>query len=225
VIEVELEDAYDLGGEMFRWEVATAVAGWRLGINPFNQPNVESAKVQARKMVAEYQEKGELPEPEPTVEEDDISIYSSQEAGGLNEVIEGFLSQTRPGDYVALQAYVPPADETTEALQRLRMLLRDWHKVATTLGYGPRFLHSTGQLHKGDGGNGLFVQFTVEHERDAGIPDEAGAPGSSLSFGVLEKAQALGDRQALLEAGRRVIRVHLGGDVGGGLERVMEVLS
>jgi transaldolase/glucose-6-phosphate isomerase len=225
VIEIELEDAYDLGGEMFRWEVATAVAGWRLGINPFDQPNVESAKVQARKMVAEYQEKGELPEPEPTVEEDGISVYSSQEAGGLNEAIEGFLSQTRPGDYVALQAYVPPADETTEALQRLRMLLRDRHKVATTLGYGPRFLHSTGQLHKGDGGNGMFVQFTVEHERDAEIPDEAGAPESSLSFGVLEEAQALGDRQALLEVGRRVIRVHLGGAVNGGLERVMEVLS
>ncbi|MCA1738499.1 MAG: glucose-6-phosphate isomerase, partial [Actinobacteria bacterium] len=225
VIEIELEDAYDLGGEMFRWEVATAVAGWRLGINPFDQPNVESAKVQARKMVAEYQEKGELPEPEPTVEEDGISVYSSQEAGGLNEAIEGFLSQTRPGDYVALQAYVPLADETTEALQRLRMLLRDRHKVATTLGYGPRFLHSTGQLHKGDGGNGMFVQFTVEHERDAGIPDEAGAPESSLSFGVLEEAQALGDRQALLEVGRRVIRVHLGGAVNGGLERVMEVLS
>ncbi len=225
VIEVQLENAYDLGGEMFRWEVATAIAGWRLGINPFDQPNVESAKIQATKMVAEYQKKGELPELEPTVVDGDMSIYSPGSAATAAEAIEGFLSQTRPGDYVALQAYLPPSDETTAALQRLRVRLRDRLKVATTLGYGPRFLHSTGQLHKGDGGNGLFVQFTAGHTRDAPIPDEAGRSDSSLDFGVLEAAQALGDRQALLDANRRVIRVYLDGDVTGGLERLVEIVS
>ena len=222
VIEVELEDAYDLGGEMFRWEVATAVAGWRLGINPFDQPNVESAKVQARNMVAEYQEKGELPEPEPTVEEDGISVYSSSGAASVDEALEGFFAQAQPGDYVTLQAYLPPSDETTGILQRMRVRLMHRLVVATTSGYGPRFLHSTGQLHKGDGGNGLFVQITADHERDADIPDEAGAPESSLSFGVLIGAQALGDRQALLDAGRRVIRLHLSRDVSGGLDRLAD---
>ena len=224
VIEVELEDAYDLGGEMFRWEVATAIAGWRLRINPFDQPNVESSKVQARKMVAEYQEKGELPEPEPTVEEDGISVYSSEEAASVDEALEEFLAQARPGDYVAVQAYLPPSDETTVVLQRMRAHLMDRLGVTSTSGYGPRFLHSTGQLHKGDGGNGLFVQITASHKRDADIPDEAGAPESSLSFGALIDAQALGDRQALLDAGRRVIRVDLGGDLTGGLGRLLEGL-
>ena len=225
VVEISLDDPYELGGEMLRWEVATAIAGERLGINPFDQPNVESAKVQARNMVAEYQEKGELPELEPTVEEGGMAVYSPEGAASVDEALEKFFGQARPGDYVALQAYLPPSDETTEALQGLRVRLRDRLKVATTLGYGPRFLHSTGQLHKGDGGNGLFVQLTAGHGRDAEIPDEAGTPGSSLSFGVLVDAQALGDRQALLDAGRRVIRLDLGLDVAGGLGRITEALS
>jgi len=225
VIEVQLDDAYDLGGEMLRWEVATAVAGWRLGINPFDQPNVESAKTQARKMVAEYAEKGELPEPTPTVEEGALTVYAPEEAASVEAALDNFLSQATSGDYVALQAYLPPTDETTAALQEMRVRLRGRLGVATTSGYGPRFLHSTGQLHKGDGGNGLFVQFTADNARDADIPDEAGAPESSLSFGVLEEAQALGDRQALLDADRRVIRIHLGNDVAGGLKLLTELLS
>jgi transaldolase/glucose-6-phosphate isomerase len=225
VVEIELDDAYDLGAEMFRWEVATAVAGWRLGINPFDQPNVESAKVQARKMVAEYREKGELPEPEPTVREGGITAYSADAADSVKEALEGFFAQARPGDYVALHAYLPPSEKTTGALQGLRVRLRDRLRLAVTVGYGPRFLHSTGQLHKGDAGNGLFVQLTASHERDAPIPDEAGRPGSSLTFGVLEKAQALGDRQALLDVGRRVIRLHLGSDMDGGLSELAAMVS
>jgi hypothetical protein len=225
VVEIVLGDAYELGAEMFRWEVATAIAGRILGINPFDQPNVESAKIQARNMVAEYREKGELPEPEPTVREGGITVYSADAANGLDEALGAFFAQARPGDYVSVQAYLPPSDGTTEALQRLRVHLRDRLKVATNLGYGPRFLHSTGQLHKGDGGNGLFVQITADHPRDADIPDEAGKPDSYLTFGVLIDAQALGDRQALLDARRRVIRVHLGGDdVAGGLDRLAEAL-
>lgn len=225
VVEILLDDPYDLGGEMFRWEVATAVAGWRLGINPFDQPNVESAKVQARKMVAEYQEKGELPEPEPTVEEGGMAVYSAGKAAGVEEALEEFLGQVRSGDYVSLQAYLPPLDETTEVLQGMRIRLRERLKLATTSGYGPRFLHSTGQLHKGDGGNGLFVQFTSDPGEDAPIPDEAGETEATLTFGVLEAAQALGDRQALLDVDRRVIRFHLGEDPTGGLKRLTELLA
>ena len=220
VIEVLLDDPYDLGGEMFRWEVATAVAGWRLGINPFDQPNVESAKIQARKMVDEYKEKGELPEPEPTVEADGMAVYSAGEATGVDEALEEFLGQSRSGDYVSLQAYLPPSEETTEVLQGMRVRLRERLKLATTSGYGPRFLHSTGQLHKGDGGNGLFIQFTADPGAEVPIPDEAGENDATLTFGILEAAQALGDRQALLDVDRRVIRLHLGADVNGGLNKL-----
>jgi hypothetical protein len=126
---------------------------------------------------------------------------------------------------VAIQAYVTPDNETDNALRALRTRLRNRYKLATTVGYGPRFLHSTGQLHKGDGGNGLFIQFTADTTEDAPIPDEAGAPSSSISFGVLKMAQALGDGQALLDAGRPVIRFHLGLDVANGLKELAETLA
>jgi hypothetical protein len=206
VVRLALRDPYDLGGQFFLWEMATAVAGHLLGINPFDQPNVESAKVLARRMVAEYKEKGTL----PTVEAAPLTAAA----------LDGFLARAKAGDYVALQAYLQPTPETDAALAALRLRLRDRYRLATTVGYGPRFLHSTGQLHKGDGGNGLFVQFTADDAQDAPIPDEAGSSASSITFGVLKAAQALGDRQALLDAGRRVIRFHLGSDVVGGLKRL-----
>jgi hypothetical protein len=162
-------------------------------------------------MVAEYTEKGALPKGES----------KPLTAEALNR----FLSQAGHGDYVALQAYVQPTAETDAALLALRTRLRNQFKLATTVGYGPRFLHSTGQLHKGDGGNGLFVQFTADDLRDAAIPDEAGFPESSITFGVLKAAQALGDGQALLDAGRRVIHFHLGNDVVGGLKRLAEAVA
>ena len=220
VVRLEVRNPYELGAEMFRWMLATAVAGHLLGINPFDQPNVESAKVLAREMVAEYQQKGELPQPEPTLRDGGITVYGSGEAASAEEALEDFLSGTRSGDYVALQAYVNPTRHTSDALQELRLRVRDRLGVATTAGYGPRFLHSTGQLHKGDGGGGLFVQITTDPPEDAPIPDEAGDEQSSLTFGALIAAQALGDRQALMDAGRRVIRFHLGGDVAGGLRRL-----
>jgi transaldolase/glucose-6-phosphate isomerase len=210
VVRFGLHDAYDLGGQFFLWEFATAVAGHRLGINPFDQPNVESAKVQARKMIAAYKEKGALP-----------PVKSAPLAA---EALSEFLAQARPGDYISLQAYVQPTPETGTALVELRLKLRDKLHLATTVGYGPRFLHSTGQLHKGDGGNGLFIQFTHDPPRDAGIPDEVGKQESSMTFGVLIAAQSLGDRQALLDNGRRVIRFHLGDDVVGGLKKLSEAL-
>jgi transaldolase/glucose-6-phosphate isomerase len=210
VVRLNLHDPYDLGGQFFLWEIATAVAGHRLGINPFDQPNVEAAKVLARRMVAEYTEKGALP--------------SSESAPLTAEALNGFLSQAQPGDYIALQVYLQPTAATDAALLRLRTRLRDQFRLATTVGYGPRFLHSTGQLHKGDAGRGLFIQFTAEDLRDAPIPDEAGSPDSSITFGVLKAAQALGDQQALLVAGRRVIRFYLGTDVADGLRRLSEAL-
>lgn len=222
LLRLHLHDRYDLGGQFFLWELATAVAGWALDIHPFNQPNVESAKDRAREMVSAYQEAGELPSEAPDLRGAGIAVYGDVEADHPAAALGAFLDKARPGDYVALQAFLPPSDETTEALRELRVTLRDQTRLATTLGYGPRFLHSTGQLHKGDGGHGLFIQFTADHEEDAEIPDEASASAGSITFGVLIHAQALGDRQALLDAGRRVIRFHLEGEVPVQIRRVRQ---
>jgi hypothetical protein len=191
IFEIVLNDTYDLGGQYFLWEMATAVAGHSLGIHPFNQPNVEAAKVLAKKMEQAYVETGELPKGET------FPVGAGQ--------LKDFLSRAKPGDYIALQTYIKPESETSTALQALRTRMQKKLKTATTVGYGPRFLHSTGQLHKGDRGNGLFIQFISPPDEDAGIPDEAGREESSITFGILKQAQALGDAQALREAGRRVI--------------------
>jgi transaldolase/glucose-6-phosphate isomerase len=211
VVRLPLHDVYDLGAQFFVWEMATAVAGHVMGINPFDQPNVEATKSLARQIVAEFTATGNLP-----------SGVSSPVTG---ETLREFVAQAQPGDYVALQAYLQPSQQTQSALQALRIRLRDRFRLATTVGYGPRFLHSTGQLHKGDAGRGLFVQFTADDLRDVDIPDEAGSPGSSITFGVLKAAEALGDQQALLNAGRRVLRLHLGTHVVAGLFRLTEALS
>ena len=217
VIRLNLADTYSLGEQMFLWEMAVAVAGYRLGIHPFNQPNVEASKVQSRRMVERYQEEGELPEGETSPL--------------TPKALHGFLAQAPAAGspapsshhpYIALQAYVQPTVRTDAALLALRTQLRDRYGLATTVGYGPSFLHSIGQLYKGDAGEGLFVQFTADAAQDADIPDEAGGTESGISFGVLESAQALGDRQAMEDAGRRVIRFHLDEDVIGGLDRLAE---
>jgi transaldolase/glucose-6-phosphate isomerase len=224
VVQLGLRDLYDVGAQIFLWEMATAVAGHRLGINPFDQPNVEAAKKQARQVMADYRAHGALPTEAPTLVRDGIAVYAAAPAGGLAghtpaAALDDFLAQARPGDYVALHAYVQPTLATDTALQALRLRLRDRLHLATTLGYGPRFLHSTGQLHKGDANRGLFIQITADSRRDVPIPDEAGRPESSITFGVLKMAQALGDRRALQEAGRRVIRFHLD-DVVDGLDHL-----
>lgn len=206
VVTITLKDPYDLGEQFFLWEMATVIAGAQIGINPFDQPDVEAAKVLARKIVKAYMEKGELPA------EKTIPI--------TGEALNQFLAQAKPGDYVAIQAYVNPTSETVAALERLRHRLRDRLKLATTLGYGPRFLHSTGQLHKGDSGNGLFIQLTADVVRDVPIPDEAGRPEAGMTFGVLKKAQAIGDAQALKNAGRRVICFNLGKNAHENLDKL-----
>ncbi len=220
VVHLEIEDRYDLGGQFFLWEMATAVAGHILGINPFNQSNVESAKVLARQMVATYQEQGKLPELQPVLRDGRINVYADFQTDNLSGALKSFLAQAQPGAYVSLQAYIQPSHECDAALLELRTRLRQATRLAVTSGYGPRFLHSTGQLHKGDAGKGLFIQVTSESPQDAAIPDRAGASASSIRFGVLKLAQALGDRQALLDAGRKVIRFHIEGDVLIGLTRL-----
>jgi len=243
VLRIDLTDPYDIGGEFVRWEMATAVAGWRLRINPFDQPNVESAKILTRNMTKAYETTGALPPLAPTARSDGFTVYIAagrrgpgsrttpastadatgsevtvasdgppqsvgSDATGALELVRDFLRGVRPGDYIALQAYVAPDAETTAALQRWRVALRDRLRVATTVGYGPRFLHSTGQLHKGDAGHGVFIQIvTAPPATDVPIPDTADSDASQMTFGVLKIAQALGDRQALLDAGRRVLRI------------------
>ncbi|NUM74613.1 glucose-6-phosphate isomerase [candidate division KSB1 bacterium] len=232
VVQLDLQDLYDLGGEFFRWEIATIIASRRLEINPFDQPNVESAKILARQMVEAYQKEGKLPELVPSLQADGVSVYADVSAKNLAEALNKFLAHAREGDkkhrgrsYVALQAYVTPTAENDAALQQLRTKIQSRLRVATTVGYGPRFLHSTGQLHKGDAGHGLFMQFTSDAVQDLAIPDEAGLPNSSMTFGVLELAQALGDRQALLDAKRRVIRFHLGKEVERGLLKLADLIE
>jgi glucose-6-phosphate isomerase len=231
VVQINLLDLYDLGGECFRWEMATAVAGHLLRINPFNQPNVESAKVIARQMVSAYQKKGSLAVLTPSLETDGIIVYADFSPSNLEEAFSAFLAQANPGDnessgrsYIAVQAYIKPSEDTYAALKEFRTELQLKNRMATTLGYGPRFLHSTGQLHKGDGGHGLFIQITADMPEDCPIPDHAGGEGSSISFGTLKMAQALGDRQALIDEGRHVICFHIVKDAVSGLKQLVRAL-
>jgi glucose-6-phosphate isomerase len=214
LIEMDVEDVYDLGKEFFKWEFATAIAGWSLGIQPFDQPNVEQAKVIARNIIKQYRDKGKLELPSPALIENGVKIVSDFNIKSLKNSITTFLEKCESGkSYVALQAYVKPTEENFKILQEFRSIIQRKYKVATTLGFGPRFLHSTGQLHKGDSGNGYFIQFIGDSLKDAPIPDNPGEDKSSISFGVLIKAQAYGDRQALLDNNRNVITFELDSDL------------
>lgn len=221
LIEIEMKNIYQLGAEFFRWEFATAVAGFVMDVQPFDQPNVESAKIAARAMMKEYQLKGKLPELKPALESEGIKVFGDIKADNLTGAISSFLSECGTGkSYIAIQAFVKPDDKTWQQLQLLRLKILEKYKVATTLGYGPRFLHSTGQLHKGDSGNGFFIQFISDIQNDAPIPDIAGKDESSISFGTLIRAQALGDRQALIDNKRKVLTIDLGKDVIGSLTKL-----
>ncbi len=225
VFQLEMADEYDLGAEFFRWEFATAVACERLQINPFDQPDVESAKVVAREMMSAFSAKGKLPSAIPALVSGEIEIYGNINGRELPEVLQNFFDQgtnNSVNGYVAIQAYLPGVPAVNTALEHLRHTLRDRYKLPVTLGYGPRFLHSTGQLHKGDAGNGLFVQITADSIEDAEIPSEPGSSTSEFSFGVLKSAQAMGDRQALLDKNRKVIRLHLQGELVAGVKRIAE---
>ncbi len=225
IVTLHVDDLYDIGGQYFLWEMATAVAGHSLSIHPFDQPNVEAAKVLARQMIEAYQQTGKLPELQPTLQADGVTVYGDVHAATPGDALADFIANPQDGAYVTLQAYIQPTSEADEALEQLRTALRDRTKLATTSAYGPRFLHSTGQLHKGDAGRGLFIQFMDATQQDADIPDEAGETRSSMSFGTLKLAQALGDRQALLDAGRQVIRFDLGNDAATTLKALAYALA
>jgi transaldolase/glucose-6-phosphate isomerase len=230
VVRINLADTIDLGQEMFRWEIATAVAGSILGINPFNQPDVEDAKVAARSLMAEYAAKGSLPAETPLVKDSVLGLFADPRnadaiataAGGGKSVeayVKGHLARIKPGDYLAINAYVEMNDIHDNELQALRHAVRDGKRVATTLGYGPRFLHSTGQLHKGGTNSGVFLQITCDDAEDLPIP------GEKFSFGILKQAQALGDFKVLSDRNRRILRVHLGADVKAGLARLRDIVQ
>ena len=205
VIVLTLQDAYDLGAEFFRWEFATAIAGAVIGVNPFDEPNVTESKNNTRRLLEEFEQSG--------------SFSSEQSSRSTLSQVNTFLRQARPGDYVAIQAYLPYTDAVAQRLNRLRGLIREQFSVPVTVGYGPRFLHSTGQLHKGGENNVLALQLTYDPDEDALI---AGEP---FSFGTLIRAQALGDFEALRAHQRRVIRLHLGRELEASLDKLIDAVA
>ncbi len=218
VIRISVTDPYDLGAEFFRWEIATAVAGSILGINPFNQPDVEASKIATRTLMAEYEKTGSLPPEAPILQERGITLFSDErntaaltETAGDDRSLVGYLrahlNRLGPGDYFAVLAYIETNDAHEGTLQLLRHTVRDVKRVATCIGFGPRFLHSTGQAYKGGPNTGVFLQITCDDAFDLPVP------GSRYSFGAVKAAQARGDFQVLAERNRRALRVHLGPDV------------
>lgn len=223
VIRIALADPMDLGGEFVRWEVATAIAGAVLGIDPFDQPDVEDAKRLTREVLETGGAGGR--EPDPTATGDGIAIHPDEAlrgrpaGGSVAEELARHLARRDPTGYLSLQAFVAPTPARDAALGRIRTLLRDRTGCATTGGYGPRYLHSTGQLHKGGTPTGCFIQLTADHPVDRPIP------GKPYGFGTLIDAQAAGDFAALERAGRPVVRVHLGGDPDRGLAALERALG
>ena len=217
--ELVLDDPLDIGAEFMRWEVATAAAGIVLGIDPFDQPNVQESKDATRELLDAYRSKGRLPQPGPLVSEPGISVTADPGPLGdtpvtVDGAVRQLLDLLQPGrDYFAILAYLPPDPAVVERLQRIRDRVRPTHGVATTLGIGPRFLHSTGQLHKGGSDTGVFLQLTADPAKDLPIP------GWQETFGILIAAQALGDLTSLQRRGRRAVRLHFA-DLDAGLDRL-----
>ncbi len=211
VVSISVSDAYALGQEFFRWEIATAVAGSIMGINAFNQPDVEASKVETRKLTSEYEAKGKLPIEVPFFEAGGMQFFADEKNvaaihGGLNAaaVLKRHLCRISAGDYFAVLGYIPMNAENEKALQAIRHTVRDKKKVATVLGFGPRFLHSTGQAYKGGPNSGVFLQITCDNVKDLPVP------GQKYTFGVVKAAQARGDFAVLAERARRALRIHLG---------------
>jgi len=228
VIEIAIDSINGLGAEFFKWEMATVIASWVINIQPFDQPNVESAKVIAKKMMSDYLEYGKLNGLTPTLVDDNIKVYGEVESESISEVLSEFLKNIIKNEneivernYISIQAYIKMDNETEKVLHDFRTKLQKKYKVATTVGFGPRFLHSTGQLHKGDSGNGFFIQIISKSENDVSIPDEAGKDESSVTFGVLIESQALGDRGALLENNRKIIRFDISNNIAEGINRLI----
>ncbi|HEX8457934.1 MAG TPA: bifunctional transaldolase/phosoglucose isomerase [Pyrinomonadaceae bacterium] len=225
VVYRTLTDLYDLGEEFFLWEIATAFAGWRLGINPFDQPNVQESKDATKELLETFTREGKLPEQEVLATDGVLTIYADEQtrkelAGdSVGAAIKAHLARAGAGDYIALLDYFEETPEYERIVQAIRSHLRDTTHCATTTGYGPRFLHSTGQLHKGGSAAGVFLQLTAPDIKDLPIP------GQPYTFSTLKQAQALGDFRSLSSRGRRAIRVDLGADVQAGLNRLQELIG
>jgi hypothetical protein len=226
VVRITMADTYDLGAEFFRFEIATAVAGSIIGINAFNQPDVEASKIATRNLTSEYEKTGSLPPEKPIIEDAGIKLFTDEKnaaalataASGdhsLGGYLKAHLARIKAGDYFAVLGYIQMNTEHEQDLQTLRHLVRDKKRVATCLGFGPRFLHSTGQAYKGGPNSGVFLQITCDDSVELPVP------GQKYTFGVVKAAQARGDFQVLADRGRRALRVHLGSNVKAGLATLL----
>lgn len=230
VVRIQVANNYELGQEFFRWEIATAVAGAIIGINAFNQPDVEASKIETRKLTDEYEKSGSLPQETPFYDEKGFKLYSDEknvsalkQAAGKDATLSGYLrahvNRLKAGDYFAVLGYIERNDPHRTQLQSVRHNVRDKKRVATCLGFGPRFLHSTGQAYKGGPNSGVFLQITCDDASDLPVP------GKKYTFGVVKAAQARGDFNVLTERGRRALRVHITGDLATGLKTLQQAVQ
>jgi transaldolase / glucose-6-phosphate isomerase len=225
VVRIAIGERHHIGQEFFRWEIATAVAGAILGINPFDQPDVEASKVKTRELTDAYEKSGRLPPETALFEENGLSLFADPKnraalgkATTLTECLGAHLARIQTGDYCGILAYVERNKLHGDVLREIRLMIRDCKRVATCVGFGPRFLHSTGQAYKGGPNTGVFLQVTCDDAHDLPVPDQ------TYSFGVVKAAQARGDLEVLAERGRRVVRVHLGAHVSAGLTALKEAV-
>lgn len=228
VLNIEIDELYDLGGLFYLWEFATAVMGYAMDINPFDEPNVKESKDNTSKVLEYYKENKKLPELTAISESKKIKLFTGKDSDTLNmlafkkdkakisEVIKYFNDQFMAGDYFAIMAYLNRTEKTDSLLQELREILRSNFKAATTVGYGPRFLHSTGQFHKGGPDKGMFIQMVCEDKKDIAIP------GKDFSFSILKQAQSQGDFESLQKHDRRVLKFNIGKDINKGLKEVIK---
>ncbi len=228
VVRISMADIYDLGAEFFRWEIATAVAGSIIGINAFNQPDVEASKVETRKLTSEYEKTGSLPAEKPVLEADGIKLFTDDKNAAelarsgettLAGYLKAHLNRIAAGDYFAVLAYIQMNAGNKAVLEGVRHAVRNKKRVATCLGFGPRFLHSTGQAYKGGPNSGVFLQITCDDAVDLPVPDQ------KYTFGVVKAAQARGDFQVLADRGRRALRLHLQKDVATGLKQLSAAIQ
>jgi transaldolase/glucose-6-phosphate isomerase len=225
VVRISVKNTYNLGQEFFRWEIATAVAGAIIGINAFNQPDVEASKIETRKLTSEYESTGKLPPESPFFEAEGLKFYVDPKNAAalrgpatLHDLMKSHLNRINAGDYFGVLAYITMNEANEGALQVIRHNVRDAKKVATVLGFGPRFLHSTGQAYKGGPDTGVFLQITCDDKIDLPVP------GQKYTFGVVKAAQARGDFAVLAERGRRALRVHIGKNVRADLGKLGRVI-
>ena len=229
VVRIAMSDIYELGAEFFRWEIATAVAGGIIGINAFNQPDVEASKIATRSLTSEYEKNGSLPAEKPILDDGGIKLFTDEKNAvelaktvgdrSLAGYLKAHLARIKAGDYFAVLGYIQMNDENQSSLQSLRHAVRDSKRVATCLGFGPRFLHSTGQAYKGGPNSGVFLQVTCDDSVELPVP------GQKYTFGVVKAAQARGDFQVLAERGRRALRVHLKSNLKAGLATLQDAVQ